>query len=471
MTVNVESNFVIVAAVHPAKVVLVVLAHVLVLALYGCESEPSRSDGQRPSVLLVVADTLRRDHLGAYASTIGASPRIDAFAASAVVFENAYAQSPSTKPSIASLFTSLLPSQHGTIHNYHALASRFVTLAEVFKASGFETAGFTENPIITAEFDFDQGFDEYTLYPERHAGSHSASEEFDKAVHDWLGKNSQHPFFLYVHYADPHSPYWAPPAYRGRFAKTPGPAGKGLNVNSSSVEDIGEAIAKYDEEISYIDDRFGGLLDRLQELDIDDKTIIVFLSDHGEAFGEHGNFHHSHSVYSELIDIPLIISANAKMRAGRRTEATQHIDILPTLLDLAGIAPSDSDLEASMQVQGQSLVDSNRTNLDGRRIISEHLREGWGKRMRSVVSGEYKLIEDLDAGLFQLFSVETNPGDRTGLDAHAPREVRKQLVSVLGGFHKAVADAPEIEIDPKVQSQLRRLGYVDHDEAPVHPGD
>jgi arylsulfatase A-like enzyme len=403
-----------------------------------------------------------------YGYSRGASPRIDAFAASAVVFDRAYAQSPSTKPSMASLFTSVLPSQHGAIFNEHALAQRFVTLAEVFEAAGYETAGFTENPMVSAEFDFDQGFGSYAVYPARHGNSRIAADDFDQAVHDWLGKNAQREFLLYVHYVDPHSPYWPPPAYRGRFAKTPGPAGKGLNVNSASAGDVDEAIAKYDEEISYIDDRFGGLLDRLQELGITDQTIVVFLSDHGEEFGEHGHFHHSHSVYAELIDIPMIMSANHRMRAGPRNEPVQHIDLLPTLLDLTGIATAGTDLTEGLETGGQSLADSNRSNLAAREIVSEHLRKGWGKPMRSVVSGEFKLIEHLNSGLLQLFELETDRGDRVDQLENAPPEVRDRLASVLGRFHEtgSVTAAPEVEINAEVESQLRQLGYITDDEKP-----
>jgi arylsulfatase A-like enzyme len=443
----------------------------LALTWFSCSTEPlPRPSGLRPNVMMVVVDTLRRDHLGAYGYRREVSPHIDAFAESAVVFDRAYAQSPSTKPSIASLFTSTLPTDHGTIFNEHALPQHYVTVAEVFQAAGYETAGFGENPIVRSDFDFDQGFDEYETQSNRHSSRNDGpNDEFDRSVHDWLGDHAHEEFFLMVHFVDPHSPYWAPEPFRGRFSTTDGPAGQGLNVLSSNLSDVDEAIAKYDEEILYIDQRFGGLLDRLEALEIGDDTIVVVLSDHGEAFGEHGQFHHSHSVYSELINIPLLISQNAQMKPGRRPEPVQHMDLFPTLIDLTGISMAALSLGEVQTLQGASLVDSKRDELDQRGVISEHLRVGWGKRMRSVVSGQLKFIEYLDSDRVEVFNAALDPSDTVDRRDATPLEVRHQLHALLpplNGVDPEMAN-PGIDIDPGLKEELRMLGYLpqDHDHA------
>ena len=441
----------------------------LALTLFSCSSEPlPRTPGLRPSVMMVVVDTLRRDHLGAYGYGREVSPHIDAFAESAVVFDRAYAQSPSTKPSMASLFTSTLPSHHGTIFNEHALPEHYVTLAEVFQSAGYETAGFGENPIIRADFDFDQGFEEYETQSHRHSiRNDGPNDGFDRSVRDWLGDHAHEEFFLMVHYVDPHSPYWAPEPFRGRFSSTDGPAGQDLNVLSSDLDDVDEAIAKYDEEVLYIDQRFGGLLDRLDELDIHDETIVILLSDHGEAFGEHGQFHHSHSVYSELINIPLMISPNSQMKTGRRPEPVQHVDLFPTLMDLTGISIATLGLDDVQNLQGASLVDSKRSQLEQRGVISEHLRVGWGDRMRSVVSGQLKLIEYLDSDRLEVFHADLDPSDTIDQrDATSP-EVWNRLYALFPPLDEEGPPTvnPEIEIDPDLKEELRMLGYLPEEHA------
>lgn len=431
-----------------------------------CSSDPHpRESGLRPNILIVVVDTLRRDHLGTYGYSRPTSPRIDDFANSAVVFDRAYAQSPSTKPSIASLFTSTLPSQHGTVFNEHALADHFVTLAEVFDEAGYQTAGFGENPIVGAAFNFDQGFDEYQINSTRHNSySDGAEPDFDEDIHDWLSDHAHEEFMLLVHYVDPHSPYWAPEPYRGRFAQSEGPAGLDLNVLSSSVDNVDEARAKYDEEILYIDQRFGGLLDQLDRLEIRDETIVVFLSDHGEEFGEHGQFHHSHSVYSELVDIPLIISPTETMKAGRRSDPVQHIDLYPTLLDLAGI--SNLNMDRVQNLEGQSLIDAKQGERHARGVISEHLREGWGSRMRSVVSGHLKLVEHLDSARLELFDLAIDRGETVNRLETTPPADRDRLMALLqlGDAGTPAIAINTIDIDLNLMEELRLLGYVpEHD--------
>jgi arylsulfatase A-like enzyme len=435
------------------------LAIATLLLLTACEQPAPRSEGLRPNVLVVVSDTLRRDHLPVYGYERDVSPRIDAFAQTSAVFERAYAQSPSTKPSIASLFTSLHPHQHGTVYNEHVLSSDFVTLAEVFREAGYDTAGFTENPMIGSEFDFDQGFGVYELHAKRHGRGSARADGFDEAVSDWLESRRERECFLYVHYVDPHSPYAPPAEFRGRFHAAEGAAGEGLRVDSRQLAQREKAIARYDEEILYVDSRFGGLLDRLEALGLRSSTIVVFVSDHGEAFGEHGHFHHSKSVYAELIDIPLLISFPAKLAPGVRSEPVAHIDLFPTLLDLAGIP------REGLALEGRSLASAEGAGLEDRVILSEHLREGWGTRQRALISGSWKLVEGLDTRARELYDLSSDGADAVNRLADAPDAQPAELAAAMDRLGaREFPAATRVELAGETLSALEALGYVTESE-------
>jgi arylsulfatase A-like enzyme len=422
-----------------------------------CErGSPPRPARLRPNVVLVVSDTLRRDHVGAYGYVPDVSPRIDEFGRGATIFARAYAQSPSTKPSMASIFTSLHPHRHGAIYNEDALAQVHVTIAEVFRDAGYETAGFTENPMLASDFGFDQGFGLYHVDSRRHGARPGSTDGFDSLVSRWIGRNRHREFFLYLHFIDPHSPYRAPPPYRGRFSETRGSRGEDLRGASIDADDVKEAIARYDEEILYVDDRFGRLLDRLAELDLQDETIVVFVSDHGEGFGEHGSFDHSSSVYAELIDVPLVISAPKELAPGNRGEPVQHIDLFPTLLDLAGLSSEGLALE------GRTLVDGSSEELRTGSIMSEHLREEWGTRQRSVVSGDWKLVAHLDSGTMEIFDLSTDSADLTNRWHEVPAELQEELQAAMRDLcsEGPASRAPQVQIDAETRSALELLGYI-----------
>ncbi len=301
-----------------------------------------------PNVLLYVIDTLRADKLGCYGHQGGLTPRLDAFAQDSVVFEQALAQSPWTKPSVASIFTSLGCRTHG-VHDFgDKLPGVVTTLAEILYQEGYSTAGFTANGLVSATFGYHQGFENYTLRFQRH------SSQLNGEVEEWLDQRDQtRPFFLYFHSLDPHEPYNAPEPFRQRFA--PGvPAHNPLGQYVSSLRQASqrgrqaalpdpgvEGLQRlYEAEVAGNDASFGDLIDSLKKRELYQNTIIVLVSDHGEEFLEHGSLGHLESLYDELLRVPLMIKLPDGLAGGRRVESVwQHIDIAPTILHWVGLSP------------------------------------------------------------------------------------------------------------------------------------
>jgi arylsulfatase len=303
-------------------------------------------DASRPAparnLIVYLVDTVRADHLGCYGYRLPTSPALDAFALEAVLFENAYAQSSWTKPAVASIFTGLRPWRHGANQRRQRLADEAVTLAEILAAAGYRTAGFITNPNVGGAFGFRQGFERYHAEREEQSG-----ESVRRAAFDWLEARGEdaRPFFLYLHTVEPHSPYRDALDRAGEFGARLADPQIGLRRHLRALGDgslraapetVSELVALYDAEVAAADTSFGALLDELGRRGLADETIIVFVSDHGEEFADHGGFEHSRTLYEEVLRVPLIVRAPGF--APRRVAASaQHVDLLPTLLDLVAV--------------------------------------------------------------------------------------------------------------------------------------
>jgi arylsulfatase A-like enzyme len=314
-----------------------------------------------PNVILIILDTLRADALGSYGAAATASPALDAFAGEAVRFENTYAQSSWTRPSIATILTSLYPSQHGAMHKMDALPDQVTTLAEALHAKGYWTAGFVSNINVAPVFNFQQGFDEYTyLAPDFYfwatdsatqlaiyKGLRLARERFLRdriyfynyyqdaevvtgAVTQWVEHTPPMPFFLFIHFMDPHDPYFEIP-YDGR-----GVARVSNPDPPASRKD--ELHALYAKDVTYLDQHLGGLLSRLKSAGVYENTIIAVTADHGEEFQEHGGWWHGTSLYQEVVHVPLIVKRAHEEHAGQvESRRARTLDIAPTLMAAAGL--------------------------------------------------------------------------------------------------------------------------------------
>jgi arylsulfatase A-like enzyme len=316
----------------------------------------------RPNVLLITVDTLRADHLGTYGMSFDTSPNIDALAAGGVVFEKAIAAAGKTTPAHASILTSRYVREHSVGHgNGSSALGTEPTLAEYFRDAGYATAAFVSNILLTRRVGLGRGFDVFDdelTTPEinrPHVVERIAQDTTERAL-AWLRDPANRPFLLWIHYQDPHGPYTPPPAVRDRFRFPAAPDEKELPIqrgNAASggippyqvlpnLRRVSEYRSRYAGEIFYADHWIGEIIAAADTAGAGD-TIVLLTADHGESFGENGYyFKHTHTTTPEVARVPLIIRARG-LAAERRSEVVSHVDILPTLLDLAGLPiPSDA---------------------------------------------------------------------------------------------------------------------------------
>src|SRR6202166_1593884 len=304
-----------------------------------------------PNVVVYMIDTLRADHLGVYGYRRPGPPEIDAFAAQGPLFTRTYSQSGWTKSSVASMLTGLHPLTHGVVERMDALPDALPTLPELLLDAGYQTLGVSTTPAISAAAGFARGFDRFVELFEPDAAPFVAqhAEKVNQELFRWLGaRDPKRPFFAFLHVMDVHAPYQPPQAYRRRFAAQadaamcrPGPQDVAAalaarpGLTRSGLKDNFAAL--YDAQIAHADSQFGLLLQRLRDLGLYDRTVVVLVSDHGEEFLDHGLFAHGHSLYQEILHVPLVIRWPDGRYAGRRVDSlAQHVDLLPTILAAAG---------------------------------------------------------------------------------------------------------------------------------------
>ncbi len=306
---------------------------------------------RRPNIILIHVDALRPDHLGFNGYPRNTSPNIDALARESIVFTNAYCVWPHTSPSVASMMTSLYPSDTEVYGGISPLKKGVDTLPGILRDMDYRTVGFVSNANLDKTFNFDQGFEEYhEVWRKRADGSRDRWIGYDaKTVTNdilfWLNWFDSEPFFLWAFYIDPHGPYTPPTPYDTMFENDilynqtvdklrPKDIRRFELYNSTSLNLY---LQRYDGEIRYTDYWIGELLTKLKEKGYYDNSIIILTSDHGEAIGEDGRYmQHGKSIHEPQVRVPLLIRIPGERRQTIRNPVSQ-IDLTPTILDLAGI--------------------------------------------------------------------------------------------------------------------------------------
>lgn len=394
----------------------------------------------RPNVVLLVLDTVRADHVSCYGYGRSTTPRLDALAADGVLFEGCVAPAPWTVPSHGSLFTGLYPTSHGSHEEHLALSPAHITLAEVLRDAGYETAGFAANLYLMPTLGYDQGFNTYDVQPVLTPGRVRLvrdAGEMNALVLPWLDTQGakRQPFFLFVNYMDAHAPYDPPAPYDALYGD-PRPFDSPFYRNQNRLPYIrGEVemtpreqqhiIDFYDSEITYLDYEVGRVLDKLAELGLDDHTLVIVASDHGEFLGEHHLLDHRLCLYEEVLDVPLVLWYPAGLPQGRRVAGlVQLTDVMPTVLDLVGVKPP-------VAMQGRSLVpliqgqdDPATYNVAFAEFFRDesHVQElgpAYDRRLKSLRLGDWKYIWS-SAGPEELYDLSTDPGESHNLVMQQP---------------------------------------------------
>ena len=429
-----------------------------------CTRATAPAQGVRPNVVLIVVDTLRADHLACYGYERDTSPRLDQLAAEGLRFERAFSQAPWTTPSVASLLTSLYPTEIGVGSECSVLADELTLLPEILARQGYRTGAVISHTFCSERWNFDQGFDWFDQSNIAGHATVSSPGVTARALEfaDWAGSA---PFFLWLHYFDPHFYYVEHPEHAfGGSQGYAGPIRTGLEFarllemrSELTAEDLAELRRLYDSEIAFTDGWIGELFDGLCARGLWERTLVIVTGDHGEEFGDHGDIGHARTLYQELVNVPLIVKlprAAAGPPAGTSiAESVALLDVFPTVLELTG-ARWDGPL------QGRSLL---RARDPARVLVSETARSGG---VQSLVSGDYKLIRRLDGDLRALYHLGQDPRELRDLTASHPREAER-LGEALEAWERSTrrGAAAEIELTSEELDQLRALGYAGADEA------
>lgn len=395
------------------------------------------------NVLIITTDTTRADHIGCYGNRGIQTPVLDGLARDGVLCAETITPSPSTMPAHSSLLTGLYPQHHGVRANgTFRLDDKITTLAERLQTQGYRTGAAISSFVLDSRFGLNQGFDFYNdnltkgMQYSPHMFRERPAELTNEPVIEWLKENSSGPFFLWVHYFDPHAVYMPPEPFRTQYQS-----------------------ALYDGEIAYADSQIGVLLDQLEKLGVRDKTLVVYAADHGEGLGEHGEQTHSLLVYDATLHVPLILHAPAALPKGKVIRRqTCLVDVVPTVLSLLGEEPPEGldgvDLCATPPKEPRPILIETMATM---------VSHGWAPLI-GVRRDDFKYIF---APRPELYELKNDPGELTNVHDQQP-EVVRQLSGALAGWlgedpylvTRQAVDLAKVDADEETLRRLAALGYV-----------
>lgn len=506
-------------AARGSKTILFILAFLLILIpaiitqssyrSYVSGDFPDKNDVKidYPNVIFVVIDALRADFTGVYGSDLNVTPNIDKYAEKGVVFANTLAASSWTKPSVAAYFTSRYPGMNAVEEFADLLPSDLTTIAEVLKEQGYYTKSVVTNINASQHYNYQQGFDSF-LYLSGHglkqllfplkfltqkipileelayriglAGGnrlYGDAYSVNHAAIPWMKKCGSGPFFLYLHYMEPHFPYHprTPMHSRGqKLTMRDLRAFRDMRDPDSqtrmSEETINTLRNRYSDEIFGVDEKIGELFTFFDEHHVWDNSIVILTSDHGEEFFEHGMGDHGNSMYQELLEVPLMIFLPGTDASHKTvSEPAYLLDLPPTIYDYLGIVPG-------YHLEGRSL----RPLIEGQEPAETPLYFGEVKPFREIhpadkiyalIEGDYKLIRSIPKSapenrLTGLYNLTDDPGELIDVSAEFP-EIMLRLSAMMDSLidynsvHKVEPmELDDSEISQKQKDHLRALGYA-----------
>jgi arylsulfatase A-like enzyme len=459
------------------------------ISAWGASSrEPAPRGTQPRRVILLSIDALRAGALSCYGSAGARTPHIDRLADDSVRFTRAYSSASWTLPSMTSVMTGLSPEIHRAVHSFSRVPDGALTLAEALRRDGYRTAALVSSTVLGPAANLDQGFDEYTAFPGPWIG-HSfgagvlaalappfRSEEapppdLEKLAAGWLRAHRRGDFFLWVHVFDPHAPYGPPREYLDGAVPPPGTRWRfegwdedairaGTYVPTNAQRDWIHRL--YLGEVRAVDDAVGRLTAELKRLGMYDDTLIVVLSDHGEELWEHGAYGHGHTLYDELLHVPLLVKLPRSATSGAVDVPVSTASVMPTVLSLAGSplpagypAADLLPLRSSLPQEGveQPLFSLGLNRFEDR---------------RSVRFGRFKYVRWDQTGREELYDLAADSGERHDLSPHGPPELavgRELLAAFVEQSREArrrlrLGEGEEADLDGGTRARLRSLGYV-----------
>lgn len=434
-------------------------------------------DHFRPSIILIVVDTLRADHLSHYGYDLDTAAALDEFRSHATMFTNAYSPSPWTGPSVASLFTGLLPPSHRANAHGARLGDDALTLPEVLQQNRWYTVGHSFNIEIAKKTGYDQGFDKF-YDVEGDALAYPDIAEMKDSVVDWLERYPP-PFFLYMQPMNVHGPYRVPQEHRNALlGRKPSPGftyygdlmkgimfqGK-LNwrgaVTSEYVRSLSE---QYDTAVRYSMDEIGRLFEYLKSRELYDSSLIILTGDHGEELFDHGGFSHGFSLYNEVLHVPLYIKLPDQRKGREVADRVSLADIYPTILNILGI-------DVEHRIDGLSLM-NYLPGHDGvpRKQRTLLQQTEWKGRCiaRAIVSENYKLINiksnyEGERNSVRLYDIKRDPYEVNNLSRRRPDVALRLLTELnqtLASLNRYALNKPENVLQQMDLDKLKSLGYI-----------
>mgnify|MGYP000748955480 CR=1 FL=1 len=469
---------------------------------------------KKPNILLISVDTLRADHLSCYGYPTNTSPHIDQLASENVLFDQAYATAGWTPPSHASMFTGLYPSEHGVVNN-NQLVESIPTIAQILYDDGYHTGGFVNNSQVGQLVGFDRGHETFIEVWKGHQSNnvfekavrylnrqtHKLTGKYDKGAKQtnrlalrWLDRYSKgkKPFYLFLHYIEPHNPlnphreHWnkqATSCFRSgiNWKKIQKMAENPLRFYTDECtlnrEETDYLISLYDGEIFYVDQIIGEVINYLKMNKLYENTMIIITSDHGEHFGEKGNFSHVSSLYQPIIHIPLVVKFPYLLGENKKiSRKVQLVDILPTILDTAGV-----QIPSQCHISGVNL----REAINNATPFRNHIIAEWEGRIPFFILNElgcdesdervsrfnhkiYTIIGDSHKFIMsedkeELYDIVSDPLEANDLIQEDPDTAKRLKINLLTWLDKKnsreIHHKPSI-VDEEIIRNLKSLGYV-----------
>jgi len=461
-----------------------------------------RSAKTFPNILLIVMDATRTKNLSGYGYYRPTTPNLDRFAERCVLYETAISPGGWSLPGHASIFTGLYPSRHGAHEQHKYLSPEYPTMAELLRSYGYRTLAFCHNRYVGPATGLDRGFDGFNhniggvprplrkvarkidsgaaiLFGLHDSGARHTNRQIQAAMRQ--SQADERPFFMFVHYEEPHAPYRPPRKYNCYLPENVSPK-EATEVNqdqwqyfvdptSMNEQDFEILTALYDAEITYLDARIAEVLNFLEELDILDQTMVIITADHGENIGDHRMMGHQYCLYDTLLHVPFIVHYPRGIATpGRISYQVQTLDILPTVLAMLG----DTSSQVYHSLQGLNLLSSTRHEF----TIAEWERPDltkfyqrfpdmdvsrYDRSLKMIRADHHKYIWASD-GRHELYDLQVDPDEARNVVAEY-REIAKDLEQRLTEWRASFEIATLLdevpEFDKTVKERLRELGYLE----------